>query len=174
MEGDSMSDLINAAPALRALWLPELLGEAAESNHWLTLVVIDPLAAFLPGRDENNAAAILAALLPLRRLTAAGIAVLLLHHTRKAAGRDGLLSRGSGALGSHADVLIEMSWCGTAAADRRRRLRAFARFTETPAERLIELNVDGTDYVSLGDADDVAFAHDWPGVLMVLTQARGK
>jgi hypothetical protein len=41
------------------------------------LLAIDPLSAFLPGSDENNAAAITADLAPLHRLTEAGMAVLL-------------------------------------------------------------------------------------------------
>ena len=141
-------------------------------EHGLTLAVIDPLAVFLPGRDENNASAIITALMPLRRLTAAGMAVLLLHHPRKQGARDGMRSRGSGALAGHVDILIEMGWLPEAGpTDRRRRLRAFARFPETPPEHLIELNAAGTDYLSLGDAETEAFGRGWPGLRAVLTEA---
>jgi hypothetical protein len=47
------------------------------------LFVLDPLASFLPGHDENSAAALLDALLPRSTLTREGAAVLLLHHPRK-------------------------------------------------------------------------------------------
>src|SRR5205814_5918921 len=108
------------------------------------LVVIDPLAAFLPGPDENHAATVLAALAPLRRLTAAGSAVLLLHHPRKEDGEP----RGSGALGGFADVLLEMTGPRTSG-DRQRRLRAGSRVPQTPADHLLELSADGTDYAAV-------------------------
>ncbi len=145
------------------------------AEHGLTLAVIDPLAAFLPGRDENSAAAVLSALLPLRRLTAAGMVVLLMHHPRKSGGPDGVLSRGSGALGGHADILIEMSCAADSSPeDRRRRLRAFSRFPETLPNHVIELNATGTDYVSHGSAEKEFLARNWPGLQTVLTVTRRK
>src|SRR6266545_1859915 len=79
-------------------WLG-LLDHLAElhSRHTVALVVIDSLAAFLPGHSENDATAMLRALLPLQRLTAQGLTVLLLHHPRKQAAGDGQAARGSGA-----------------------------------------------------------------------------
>jgi hypothetical protein len=134
----------------------------------LDLAVIDPLATFLPGPDENNASSVLAALAPLQRLTAAGVAVLLLHHPRKADGEP----RGSGALPGFADILIEMGGPAPGSADdRRRRLRAASRFAETPAERRIELTADGTDYVVAADGDSEAFAEGWAVLRLVLEDA---
>jgi hypothetical protein len=142
-------------------------------EHRLDLAVIDPLASFLPGRDESSAGGMLAALLPLRRLTAAGMAVLLLHHPRKHGGPDGMSSRGSGALTGHADILIEMGWCpGSEPDDRRRRLRAFARFDETPPERVIELNAAGNDYTPVPAEE--SFGQGWPLLDTILRAARGK
>src|SRR5262249_8199582 len=57
---------------------------ALRQQAGLDLFIIDPLASFLPGSDENHAPSVLAALAPLRRLTSSGMAVLLLHHPRKA------------------------------------------------------------------------------------------
>ena len=150
-----------------------LLGLGQE--HGLTLAVIDPLAAFLPGRDENSAGAMLATLLPLRRLTAAGMAVWLLHHPGKHGRGVGMLARGSGALSGHVDVLMEMSAVDPAdAADRRRRLRAFSRFTETPPEQVLALNAGGTDYDALGGDEAAVLSRDWPALWLVLTAALGK
>ena len=42
------------------------------SARVLSLIVIDPLAAFLPGKSENDASSVLEALAPLQRLTAPG------------------------------------------------------------------------------------------------------
>ena len=41
--------------------------------------MVDTLGTFLPGRDESHAGLMLEALAPLQTLTAAGLAVLLLH-----------------------------------------------------------------------------------------------
>src|SRR5262249_13197903 len=101
------------------------------------------LAAFLPGSDENHAPSVLEALAPLRRLTSAGMAVLL-HHPRKAGGTDGRAARGSGALCGFADVLIEMGWRRAAGpTSRARRLRAWSRYRGAPPDLLIELNAEG-------------------------------
>ena len=67
----------------------------------LDLLVVDPLASFLPGRCESDAASLLEALHPLHRLTARGAAVLLLHHPRKKSAEAGSMARGSGALLAH-------------------------------------------------------------------------
>jgi hypothetical protein len=135
------------------------------------LVVIDTLAGFLPGSDENNAGTMLAALAPLQPLATAGAGVLLLHHPRKTDGEP----RGSGALPGFADVLLELGGVqphdGT---DRRRRLRAAGRFPETSSGALIELDADGTDYVVLPEADAKAesFAAGWPILRQVLEDHR--
>lgn len=138
-----------------------LLDDLAHLNRQrpVDLVVIDPLAAVLPGREEASAAAMTDALRPLRELADNGPGVLLLHHPRKGGALGGQSARGTGALPAFADVLIEMGWPGDAAADtRRRRLSAWSRHDATPRRLLIELSADGTDYTALaddgGDADD--------------------
>jgi hypothetical protein len=112
------------------------------------LVVIDPLAQFLPGFAESQSTMMLEALQPLDRLTAAGISVLLLHHPRKVEGTPGSAARGSGALCAAVDLLVEMKLPqGCLPQERRRKLFAWSRYEETPRERVIELSEDGTDYV---------------------------
>jgi hypothetical protein len=139
------------------------------------LVVVDPLAAFYPGKSENDAAAMLDALAPLQGLASQGPSVLMEHHPAKHDGDAGPSARGSGALLGCADILIEMRWYpGAAADDRRRRLVALSRFDETPRQRIIELNAEGTDYVvhdSVGEAD---FAAHWQVLQGLLRQASGK
>ncbi len=113
----------------------------------IELVVIDPLAQFLPGPCENNSSAILDALQPFERLTAVGQSVLLLHHPRKGETTPGQASRGSGALCASVDVLVEMKLpSATQPYDRRRKLLAWSRYDDTPRERVIQLSPDGTDY----------------------------
>lgn len=142
-------------------------------DHGIELAVIDPLASFLPARSESEATGVMEALLPLQRLTAVGLAVLLLHHPRKHGGPDGAWARGSGALPTHADIILEMAYYGsTIDLDRRRKLTAYSRFDDTPRCRVIELDEAGTDFRSLGDFEDDAFRTGWQVVQQVLDAAR--
>jgi hypothetical protein len=157
-------------------WLA-LLDRLAElgRRHGLGLAVIDPLAAFLPGRNENNAATMLEALTPLHRLTRQGMAVLLVHHPRKKDGAAGLAARGSGALPAFVDTQLELDWSGRGAtADRRRRLRGLSRYDATPRELVVELTADGTDYVARGDFAAEEFGSGWDRLRMVLEDAHQK
>jgi AAA domain len=139
------------------------------------LLVIDPLASFLPGRTENDAGIMLDVLLPLQKLTRLGVCVLVLHHPRKDASTPGRLARGSGALCGLADIVIELELMGGAADDdRRRRLSAFSRHRETPRRLVIELTADGTDFVSLGDFAGHDFDDNWTILAGVLEDASGK
>jgi hypothetical protein len=138
-------------------------------------LVVDPLAAFYPGKSENDAAAMLDALAPLQGLAAQGPAVLVQHHPAKHDGEAGPSGRGSGALLGCADILIEMRWYRRAAEDdRRRRLVALSRYDETPRQRVIELNAGGTDYVAHGSATEADFAAHWQILQGLLRQASGK
>jgi hypothetical protein len=161
-----------SAPAWRSL-VERIAGLRAERG--VSLAVIDPLAAFLPGKSENDAPSMLEALAPLQRLTSLGMAVLVLHHPRKQESAPGTAPRGSGALLGHADILIEMRACPRAAdGDRRRRLHAFSRYDETPRERLIELSSDGLDYSCLGTFEQGEFAADWEILRGILAAASRK
>lgn len=118
----------------------------------IDLVVIDPLAAVLPGREESSAAAMTDALRPVRELAASGPGVLILHHPRKGSSLGGQGARGTGALPAFVDFLVEMHWPGPAAGEsRRRRLSAWSRHEQTPRRVLLELSADGTDYAVVPD-----------------------
>jgi hypothetical protein len=84
------------------------------------------------------------------------------------------MARGSGALSGHVEVILEMATVSADPDDRRRRLLGFSRFAETPADRVLELNAEGTDYVSLGDLAELEFIRGWPMLRLVLTGARDK
>jgi hypothetical protein len=151
--------------------LMEYLAGLAQERR-LDLVIIDPLASFLPGHSENNAATMLDALLPLQRLTALGLSVLVLHHPRKGETTPGQAARGSGALSGYVDILIEMDRLGRPADDdRRRRLTAFSRHEETPRRLVIELTADSVDYQSLGDFAPDPFEQGWEVLQGVLEDA---
>ncbi len=57
------------------------------AEHGIDLVVIDPLASFLPGRGESNAGCMLETLAPLQQLANQGMSVLVMHHPRKGKAR---------------------------------------------------------------------------------------
>jgi hypothetical protein len=159
-----------------AQWLA-LLDRLTElhARHGLGLVAIDSLAEFFPGRGENHVACMLDFLMPLRRLTARGLAVLLLHHPGKVPGGEGLLARGSGALSSFADILIEKRWYAQPSeGDRRRRLLAFSRHEQTPRQLVIELNAAGTDYLGHGSFLDEEFTVSWQVLRTILETAPRK
>jgi hypothetical protein len=121
----------------------------------LDLFVVDPLSAFLPGADENNAVAMLESLAPLRQLTSAGMSVLLQHHNRRMNCSPGQAARGSGALMGFVDVLIEMTWRRSAGdGSRARRLRAWSRYPGTPLYLLMELTPDGLDYLPVVETNE--------------------
>jgi hypothetical protein len=138
------------------------------------LLLIDPLAGFLPGGAENYAPAMLDFLLPLQELAQAGPAVWLLHHPGKKAQADGHAGRGSSALVGFVDILIEMScYQALRSTDRRRRLRAYSRSDDTPRHLLIELNAEGTAYtVPASETTDIMTT--WPEVHEILDQAESK
>ncbi|MCI0737781.1 MAG: helicase RepA family protein, partial [Gemmataceae bacterium] len=116
----------------------------ADSANFL---VVDTLASFLPGRNENNAAVMMEALAPLRLLTRHGFAVALLHHPKKGDPLPGQAARGSGALSGFVDIFLEMSQPRGDADSRRRIVRGYSRFQETPRQLLLELNDAGDDYL---------------------------
>ncbi len=148
---------------------------ALHARFPLSLVVIDPLAAFLPARSENDAGSMLAALMPLQRLTSEGLSVLAHHHPRRAKSPAGTAARGSGALPGYVDILIEMRYFRRATDnDRRRRLIALSRFPGTPRQRVIEWTADGTDYVSHGTFAEEEFHRTWATLRVILENAPRK
>jgi hypothetical protein len=164
------------AKPTRAEWL-ELIDGLAElgATRGVDLAVIDPLAAFLPGRDESSAAAMLESLLPLQRLTAQGMAVLLAHHPSKGNPLAGQAARGSGALEGDVDISLEMHTFKRASdADRRRIVYGYSRHERTPRNHVIELNAEGTDYRSLGALADQEYEEVWERLRPIFAAASAK
>ncbi len=150
----------------------EHLAEQARSGGG-DLVVIDPLVCCLPCGAENNASLMMDTLAPLAKLAQAGVAVLLLHHPRKAPAAEGMAARGCGALPAFVDFIIEMRHVdGKQQDDRRRRLIAFSRDAATPRAQLLELSADGLAYALVNEPpppDD--FSENWPILQMIFEDA---
>jgi AAA domain-containing protein len=137
------------------------------------LAVIDPLLHFLPAASENSATAMIDFLLTLQRFTEAGMAVWLAHHPRKGRILDGQAARGSGALPGNVDIIMEKNFYQSGDdTDRRRRIRTYSRFDQTPRRLVLELSADGTDYGNLGDFELDSFAENWKHVRLILQGER--
>ncbi len=108
------------------------------------LIVFDTLAGAWCVQDENDASQTIRALMPLRQITDVGGAVLLVHHPRKGHGQEATATRGSGALTGFVDVILELRrHDASSESDRRRVLKAYGRFENTPPEQVVELTDEG-------------------------------
>ena len=140
-------------------------------SNKIDLFIVDTLSGFWPVTDENNASFVSSALLPINELLEKNISVLLIHHFRKSGGSEGVATRGSGALGSYADILVEFSRLnGENPNDTQRQLRNFSRFEETPTEVVIEL-VDG-EYITRGTKAEVSKEARIKKVLVILDDSK--
>ncbi len=149
--------------------------EKLHAEEGIDLVVIDTLASFFPGRGESNADCMLEALAPLQQLANRGMSVLIMHHPRKGESVAGQSAPGSGALPGYVDIIVEMSCADPLDhKNRRRRLRSWSRYEETPAQVVIELNAEGTDYLVHGDFEDEEFMSNWEQLRSVLEDATEK
>src|SRR5262249_350612 len=149
--------------------------EALHRQEALDLVVIDALAALLPGYAETCAPKMLDCLLPLQALANLGPAVWLLHHPAKGKRPDGQAARGSGALPGFADVVMEMNCYRRARSrDRRPRISAYSRYVEPPRHLIPELNPDGAHYLVHPDAAGTPLVRTWPEVHYILAHATDK
>jgi hypothetical protein len=120
-------------------------------EHGFDLIIFDTLSSLWPVQEENDAGAVNTALMPLQSIAKIGAGVLLIHHLRKSGGGEYTGSRGSGALSSFPDILIELTrFDGSDPKDKKRVLRAKGRYEETPDELVIEM-VNG-EYRHVPDA----------------------
>lgn len=119
-------------------------------------IVIDTISNLWPVLDENDAAQVIAALMPLRKLAAAGPAVLPVHHLGKADLGEGKGARGSTGLPGFVDVLAELKrFKPTEPADRCRVITGWGRFREVPDELVVRLADDGRSYTVEGSRRQV-------------------
>jgi hypothetical protein len=155
-------------------WLGLIDSVARLAAEGVDLAVIDPLASFLPG-DENNNELMMDRLMALGQLRSLGMAILLLHHPKKGQTLDGQAARGAGSLTGYVDINIEMRpFRPGADGDRRRMLRAWSRFPATPAQLVIEWTADGTDYLSRGTIGDEDFREHWEQLAAYFASAPDK
>lgn len=139
----------------------------------LDLLLIDPLAKFLPGATESDLGALLEMLDPLQSLAEAGVAVTILHHPRKKAAEEGNTARGSGGLLAAVDIIVELSQYGKLHSDeRRRKLYAVSRYPETPKRLVYSWDPATGIFTSLGDPLGVAFNENWKQLHAILAKRK--
>lgn len=120
------------------------------------LVIIDTVFNLWCVTDENDNAQVISALQPTRSITAAGAALLLVTHPNKSGQGQGKATRGAGAWGGFADVLLEMTrFEPENTEDTRRVIRAFARSSETPAEVVLDYDPANHTYSVIGTKSGV-------------------
>jgi len=144
--------------------------EGMRTDSELAALVIDPLAAFLPGSTESDPGALLAMLHPLRRLATNGVAVLILHHPTKKAAEEGYQPRGNGILLGYVDIAVELNRLSPLTTDTcRRRLRAFSRHAGTPSSLVFEWTPGSPDFRVVDDLHTVRFRENWQIVAQILS-----
>lgn len=120
------------------------------------LVVIDTAAFWtaLPAESEKDAGAVQRAMAPLVQATRSGLAVLLVHHARKAGGEDGDAVRGSSGWAASVDTIIELERAGENAAPTQRLLLGLGRYPSTPPCTLVDHDPATGSWAVDGHAED--------------------
>ena len=136
---------------------PELIAAATEEAKRIgaRLLVIDSLAfwAGFEAEKEKDPGAAQEIMDALDQACRVGLAVLLIHHQRKAPGENGTGVRGSGALAGAVDVVIEYERLGDGAPRSQRRLVALSRWPQTPDVLVVDYRREEGSWRVVGEAE---------------------
>lgn len=151
--------------------IDDILAERPEDRPHL--FVVDPLITFLTSRSDSDAGAVLEFLQSLRRLTEAGLAVLVLHHPRKANSPEGSGARGSGVLLGFVDVILELHRYGRLRTDsHRRRLISLSRHREAVACQFYQWTPGTADFQPVADPHEQQFRDNWETLVEMMQPRR--
>jgi hypothetical protein len=138
------------------------------------LVIFDTVQNLWCVKDENDAAQVIEALVPLNMITKEGAAVLLAMHPSKSDATEGRMTRGSGAIGGFVDIIVEMRRFDPERRDDSRRvLTAYSRFDDTPTQKVIELDKDNQQYRAVGTKADAKSADRLSVIQQILEDSNG-
>jgi hypothetical protein len=146
-------------PRPKPSWADSIAQAADECERiGARLLVVDTFAdwANLKAEAEKDAGAVQAAMDALMEAAVRGLAVLLIHHHRKAGGEDGAGLRGSGALLGAVDISIDLTRVGDdddLGTSRQRILNASSRWPDTPESMIVELVADGSGYTLISEGE---------------------
>jgi hypothetical protein len=139
----------------RPSWAELIDAAVAEAQRvGARLLVIDTLAFRSDPRadEEKDAGAATATMAALVGAANAGLAVLLVHHQRKAGGEEGDAVRGSSAIGAAADAILELERVPDAPPNQRR-LVALARWA-APGMLLVDRDAASSSWRVLGEGGE--------------------
>lgn len=145
----------------------DLLADLRREEADNMVIILDTIRAVCGIADENDQAAVTAAIQPLVFLARQkGWALVLVHHLRKSAADVGLGHAGSHALVGLVDVAVELH--RDAHTPARRVCKAISRFDATPSDWVAELR--GDELHVLGDSGSLAAAETVRRVEAVLDE----
>lgn len=157
---------------------PSLIDEVVAEAHRIgaSLIVVDTFArwAGLTGDAEHSAGHVQAAMEPLLGAARTGLAVLLVHHQRKAGGEGGDAIRGSTALPAAVDVVMEYERPARPASRRHRQVTTTGRWSVAPPVLLVDVDEHGA-WREIGEGIDPAGASavDWTAKLLEVLPSDG-
>jgi hypothetical protein len=128
-----------------------LIDRATDDGHGV--IFVDNVSRAAGVEDEAGTELARAVEYLSERAKAAGLAVIIDHHHRKAAGKTEDKSRGGTALAGACDNNVEMERVGTDWTSRVRRLSSRGRVRATHWTRTVALTEDGTGYEVVADTD---------------------
>ena len=120
------------------------------------LIVVDTFAYWsaLPPEREKDAGAVQEAMAALVEAAAAGLAVGVVLHQRKAGGENGDAVRGSSAFAGAVDAIVEYERPARDAAPSQRQLVALSRWMQTPPLLVVELDRATASWRIVGEGDN--------------------
>jgi hypothetical protein len=118
-------------------------------------VIVDTLPSFagLRGDDENSAGAAGEAMVPVQKIAADGLAVIVVRHDRRSGGEVGESGRGSTAFTGAVDIVLHIQRVGGQGRATVRQLDGIGRLDGIPDQLIIQLDADG--YRAVGTESDL-------------------
>lgn len=139
-------------------WTRAVREAGAEAREWgARLVIVDTFAFWAQIRDENDNSLMQEVVSVLAELTTQGLAVIVVHHSRKEGGEDGNAIRGASSLQGAVDIIVEMVKPAQDAdeeASTDRELRSIGRFPGIP--EALRLKMKDGRYVVIGEGTKAA------------------
>lgn len=135
---------VDVTPRVNYDWATAVRDAGLEAlEHGAKMVLIDTFAFWAEVANENDNSLMQAVVAVLGELSVQGLAVVIVHHSRKEGGDEGDAIRGASSLQGAVDIIVEMVKPGAGDEDSdsttERELRAKGRFPESPEAMRVKL-----------------------------------